>query len=148
MSSEQKKTAISPKRYNELLGHIDLVDIRLQDLKASLGKDTDISDRPVTNFGETFNIVSNTSNSVEIEALYTLNAKSKGRKVFSIRAKYLIVFKTDTELPMEFFDIFNKYSLPLQTFPYLRECVNSIVSRMNLPPLILPLRKYLMDGSK
>jgi len=142
-----KTKQMSPKQYNDLLGHIDLIDIHLLDLRASLGRNPSFRDKPILEFKEEFSLVQNTNRRVGIEATYFLTAKSQKRKVFGIRAKFAVIFRTDRLIPSEFFDIFDKYSLPLQTFPYLRECANSVVSRMGLPPLVLPLRKYLIGDA-
>jgi len=132
-------------KYNELLKHVELVDVHLQEIRASLGK-WDPSERSILNFKEDFSVIENEADHVCIAVSYQLDAKSKRRNVFNIKARYQVTFKTSKPIPPEFFEMFNKWSLPVQTFPYLRELVNSMISRMGLPPLVLPLRKYLVGG--
>jgi hypothetical protein len=41
----------------------------------------------------------------------------------------------------EMFGVFSKTSLPLNTWPYFREFANSIMTRMGLPGVVLPVLK-------
>jgi preprotein translocase subunit SecB len=137
---------ITPKEYNELLKKLDLHDIYLSDVTANLHK-SHIGEKVTLNLVEKFRILQRTPELVRIEVDYQMTGKSKQSKVVSVKAKYVVVFQTAEEMPEEFFAVYNTHSLPLQTYPYFRELVNSIVSRMGFPPLVLPLRKFLTDKS-
>lgn len=141
MSTSDSK--MQPKEYREYLRKIDLANIQLNDVKATLGK-VDFSVRPVMNLTEGFKILKNVADHAIIEVSYKVSAKVKRSNVFTVNAKYHVSFVTNEQIPDDFFEIYNQLSLPLQTFPYLRELTNSIISRMGLPPLILPLRKFLV----
>jgi preprotein translocase subunit SecB len=41
----------------------------------------------------------------------------------------------------DYFGVFVQVNLPVNTWPYFREFVHSTVSRMGLPPVVLPLVK-------
>jgi len=99
-------------------------------------------------FNEVSKLSSHEGDFVTIEIDYTLKAKCGRRLIAQINATYALVFSTDKKIPKEFFDIYKQYSLPLQTFPYFRELTNALFSRMGIPPLILPLRKFLVGSDK
>lgn len=144
MNTKQKEK-ISPKEYNEFLRDLDLHDVYLKGLKTSIAS-RDFSGGAMLELGESTEVIDRTADSVTIQVSYSLKAKTKKRKLFDLSAKYYVLFHTRRELPEQFFDKFRVLSLPLQTFPYFRELVNSTISRMGLPPLVLPLRKYLVGG--
>jgi preprotein translocase subunit SecB len=98
-------------------------------------------------FDEVYKLVEISTERAVVEVSYTIKGKLKRTNIFSLAATYVVVFDTLKEIPKEFFETYNQVSLPLQTFPYLRELTNSVVSRMGFPPLVLPLRKYLTAGS-
>jgi preprotein translocase subunit SecB len=140
---KEAQEKIKPKEYMELLKCLDLRNIYLKDLKCSLSSN-EITDRGVYRLDEGFEIVTHGDNEAIIEVAYKLGAKSGRKRLASVSAKYRVAFATEKRLPAEFFLLYNTYSLPLQTYPYFRECVNSLFSRMGLPHLTLPLRKYLV----
>jgi preprotein translocase subunit SecB len=146
MVSNEKKTLSAPE-YNEFLKNIELCDIYLKSQSAEFNSH-EISGPAKFEFSESPSIITKEKEKVIIQVLYSLKAKCQKKSLFNLKAKYNVVMLTQKEIPNEFFEIFNKHSLPLHTFPYFRELVNSTISRMGLPPLILPLRKNLIGGPK
>jgi len=138
---------VSPPEYAELLKCLDLQNIFLKDLKPDIASH-DLSGRNAYSLSEAASVVEHRDESVTIDVTYRISATSNRKRLVSVNAKYRVVFSTTRRLPEEFFTLYNEYSLPLQTFPYLRECVNSLFSRMGLPPLLLPLRKHLVGESR
>ena len=73
---------------------------------------------------------------------YSLFAKNKDNDVvFKIESTFLLNFSASVDIDDSFFDIYKQTSLPLNVWPYFRELVNNISSRMNIPPITLPLMK-------
>jgi len=142
MQADESTTKLKPQEFNELLKHVNLVDVFLSKLRVGL-RSRQLTERGQFKVSEKTEIASRDESHVEIKVGYRLSAKSGRSRLFDLDATYTAVFSTSKPIPAEFFEVFNEISLPLQTFPYFRELVNSIVSRMGLPPLILPLRKYL-----
>lgn len=138
---------IKPKQYSELLGELHLEDIHLSTIKATLFS-SDLSGKPSYTFKENVKLVENVDKSATVEVRYALKARSGQRRILHVDAVYSVRFSTTKEIPEDFFVLYSEYSLPLQTFPYFRECANSMLSRMGLPPLILPLRKFLVGSDK
>ena len=78
---------------------------------------------------------------------FTLKATSSAeppRDVFEVAAVYRVVYSSDTALTELSFDnlkTFAAVNAVHNVWPYWRELVQSVVSRMGLPPLTVPLLK-------
>lgn len=136
---------IPPQEYRELVKNVELLGLSLhkggfylsreltQQLVGSLSdakiKFNDTADLKAD--GEQYEIL----NSWKLEVL--LDGVSK--EILSIEANYLVNFHSATLLPQEFWDIFNRTSLHFIVYPYFREYVQNITSRMNIPPLTMPI---------
>ncbi|MFH1825042.1 MAG: hypothetical protein ABH873_07460 [Candidatus Firestonebacteria bacterium] len=70
---------------------------------------------------------------------YNINGKKqKDEKIkLKIRVVYLITYHSEVSISEKFFSLLGNSSLYLHTWPYLRELVQEITTRMGLPPLIL-----------
>lgn len=131
---------ISPELYRALLGGVQIEEIGLTSCSAKFRRDK---------LGELLKI--STKNSVRLldrkerlfylEHSYELVASSGPRKDFALKIEcaYNLSYRADKELPEEFFQIFMKRNVPVNTWPYFREFVHNITIRMGLPPLTLPL---------
>jgi len=75
----------------------------------------------------------------EAIADYSFTAKNP-EKVNAIRlkAQFYVIYTTPEEITQDFFDVFKRITLPFVTWPFFREFVFSVTSRMNIPPLALP----------
>lgn len=144
--SAEKEWRLSPEKYNKLLRRIELRDITLRDIRASCGVGH-FEEKVYLLLKETAEIEDGSTDNVTFAISYDLKGKYKRRNAFSVKATYAVTFDLNDELPDEFFEIFKQTSLPLYTYPYFRELANSSISRMGLPPLILPLRRHLVGPS-
>jgi preprotein translocase subunit SecB len=142
-SKKTKKREISPAEYNRYLENINLLDIYLVDSKLKANKNN-FGEKGQLRLEEESKIVEKTDTFVKIADTYKLKAKSGKKIIFSIDVVYHVSFGTSEDIPLEFFDIFNSMNLPVHTFPYLREFVHSMVAKMGLPSLVLPLKKFLV----
>ena len=131
---------ISPEKYRKILSGIDLKDILLSDIKASI-KHEWLSE------GMRISIKKNANYAYKDDELivtnkYVLTAKNNDKKiVLKIEGTFIVVFESEHEINDDFFEIYKEISLPLNVWPFFRELVNSTTSRMNIPPLTLPLLK-------
>ena len=145
-SLEEAKKLVPPKKYFMLMKQLVLTSIYLNNVKVKLSSQ-DLTPGGTFDFKESSSVIELDESHVLIEVAYKLGAKNKLRKnLLSLTANYRVLFNTKQDIPVEFFTIYKEDSLPLQTFPYFRELTNSLFSRCGLPPLILPLRKYLVSG--
>lgn len=145
ISTARKK--ITPQEYSKQLKCLELANIVLKDIKVTL-KTHELTGRNTYHFDEKTELLILDEKSALVEVAYSIKAKSGRKIVADMKAKYLVGFTTSKKLSNEFFVLYNHYSLPIQTFPYFRECVHSLFNRMGLPPLLLPLRKFLLADSK
>ncbi len=144
---EKARENIKPKLYSDLLESLELRDIYLTGAKATL-RSRDMGDKNTWQLNESTNLLSNDGSKAIVEVVYDLTARSGRLILVKLEVKYAVEFCSTKKLPEDFFTLYNAYSLPLQTFPYFRECANTLFSRMGIPPLVLPLRKFLVGGNK
>ena len=134
-----KKYKIPPDQYRKLLKELELIKIRMIKSNCTLNyKDGEL--QPVQ-ISEKTQVNQIENGKVEIIQSYKLTAKfDKSEEIFiNISASYQLQFLIKFEYNEDFFDIYKKISLPLTTFPFFREYIFNITSRMNIPPLTLPL---------
>jgi len=118
---------ISPEEYRKILRGIDLKDILLSEIKASInhellseGMKIGIKEDAQYNYAEDELIIKNK---------YILTAKNNDKKtVLKIEVTFIVIFESKSEINNEFFDVYKEISLPLNVWPYI-------------PPLTLPLLK-------
>jgi preprotein translocase subunit SecB len=144
---EAAKQVVDAERYSQYLRGLELGNIFLKDVKATLHSHN-LEGKKSFSFSEEVIVNEQGSDHAVLTVNYTVKAKAGRRKITDIRAKYLVVLLTEQESPEAFFTLYGEYNLPLQLYPYLRECVHSLFSKMGLPPLVLPLRKFLVPDSK
>lgn len=64
-----------------------------------------------------------------------------GDRLVEMGCEFEIGLRVGREMTAAYFEVFSKVSLPVSTWPYLREYTQSVVARMGLPPIVLPLVK-------
>ena len=142
-----KKPVISPEEYASILSSISLSQILLNDcslkkheVKSKGGAiDLDISMK----LGYEQN-----SSEVNFITTYKLDGvkRSEGaeEKVFTITTSFQLSYmKTkEVEITKEFVNVFKDNSIELVSWPYFREFVQNMISRMGFPPLTLPSKFF------
>jgi len=142
---EQAKKKIAPAEYATLLECVELGNIYLKEVRSTLHRH-EIGNRPEFQFKEDYQVIEHNDNHALIEVAYTVKTRNGRSNIATIQAKYHVRLTTSKLIPSEFFHLYSQYSLPLQTFPYYRELVDSHFTKMGLPRLLLPLRKFLVRG--
>ena len=131
---------ISPEKYRKILAGIDLKNILLSDLKASV-KHSALTENIKISIDDEASF-ENVNDELVITHKFKLRAgKSSKKTALKIEATFLLVFETQEEITEEFFNVYKEVSLPLNSWPFFRELVYSLTSRMNISPLTLPLLK-------
>ncbi len=136
---------MDPNKYAGILRKIELCNISMESCSAEINRKqidlqkgsiiVDIKDRVA---------YQQEKGRLKVTHKYYLTAKtSKDSKEHVIKSKvaFLVVFDTKTEIYEDFFNVFKEINLPLNTWPYLREFVQNMTQRMNIPPLTLPFVK-------
>lgn len=137
---------MDPKKYLNILKDIELNQIYLESCSAELKrrnielhKNLQVIIRDRASFEQI-------KNKLKITQKFFLTVKTpEMKKDFAIKASvaFCLIYGTKTVVDKEFFDTYREVNLPLNTWPYLREYVQSITQRMNVPPLTLPLFKNI-----
>ncbi len=112
-------------------GHIDLEAVKkaAKAMAVSISSDADFQSRQK---GE-----------VEITQKWDIVAKGKnsGSECLNLSVTYCLVMHSKEKFTKSFFRVFERTSLAFNMWPFVREFVNNMTARMNVPPLTLPLYK-------
>lgn len=147
-SKKQKKDKprnISDLEYNSYLAKTELFEVRLIDANASLNLDkfapNSLKSGPIMLSIEDKYQYSSKKDIYMIAVNWSLNAKFEKdeEKFLVVTAKFSVILSNTDKLPKEFWNLYKKATLPLIVYPYFREFVQNITSRMNIPPLTLPI---------
>lgn len=142
-----KKPEISPEEYANILSSISLTQILLNDCSAkkhevkSKGGAIDLDISMKLGFDQN-------ASEVSFITTYKLEGvkRSEGtdEKVFTITTSFLLSYmKTkEVEVTKEFVNVFKNNSIELVSWPYFREFVQNMISRMGFPPLTLPSKFF------
>jgi preprotein translocase subunit SecB len=133
---------ITPRRYSSLLNYIEIKKVGFLDISSRLFPEG-LSE------GE---IKVETKNEVEIqthEESRTFSAIDKymifgtigSKNIFEISLKVVAVFDAKVKPEKDFLEIFEKNTLKIITYPYVRSTVQDLTTKMGLPALVLPIWK-------
>jgi hypothetical protein len=138
----KEKKKLSPEEYRSTLKDLEISSISLKKSKSSL--DDRFEMKPgmevAINTKAQYKYV---KDNIVIEHSYILSSKHSGGKIkmLEIEATFKLELISKQPFTDEFFEIYKDSSLMLNTWPFFREFVNSITSRMDIPPLTLPFIK-------
>ncbi|MCC6476815.1 hypothetical protein IT157_07125 [bacterium] len=76
---------------------------------------------------------------VTSECALVFSLESNREIALEIAATYRTDFLSAVPFTNDFFDIFKESSLRVIVWPYFRELVQNMMSRMDLPPFVLPI---------
>lgn len=131
-----------PEDYKEILEGITLVNLSLLETNAKIRENLKSFKKMNVKISDdaTFGIL---DEEIVIKHNYSLSCVPVGKKqkVLSITVVFALHLTSEKEFNEDFFEIYKEMSLPLNTWPFFREFVNSTTARMNIPPLTLPLLK-------
>jgi preprotein translocase subunit SecB len=137
---------ISPEDYRKILSSIELKSIHLKDVKAEYKEENTSAELNLI-FSEKINFIQD-NRCLTITFNFQLKAKNKETKTVPILINPTYVIRYDKideiEITEEFMAVFHEMTLVMLLWPYFRELISNIIYRMNLPPVILPLRKPLI----
>ncbi len=142
-----KKNAISPEEYAGILSSVSLSQILLNDCSA---KKYEIKTKGgAIDLDITMKLAyDQNASEVSFITTYKLDGvkRSEGaeEKVFTITASFLLSYmkKKEIEVTKEFVNVFKENSIELVSWPYFREFVQNMISRMGFPPLTLPSKFF------
>jgi len=131
---------ISPEEYSEVLKGIQLINISLLRLNSVIERKNFVDKMTIDVKVEmSYDKVPGGFYSTSVYKIVAMNKNGDCALEFEIT--YRIDFSSEKEITDSFFEVYKNVSLPLNTWPFVRELVNSTTARMNIPPLTLPLFK-------
>lgn len=142
LKSKQKLVGeISPNQYRSLLNNTKLLEISVISFYSLISKDkfplrNNLSIKITDNYNFTFSKgLAKVIASLELK----VPLENSDESIILIKVDYEVNLQIKGELPSEFWDVYKSVTLPLQIWPYFREFVQNTTSRMNIPPLTLPI---------
>ena len=146
-AKQAAKTTLTPEDWGKFIAGLDLLDLRIREgshrfsnelysakHQFSIHTDIEASFAPLG------------TDLFEAEQVFTLKIRGKGSKRILGSVKCLIValYKSKSvQINEALFDAFKRGTLLLNTWPFIREFTHSCTLRAGLPPLVLPLAKFL-----
>lgn len=134
---------LSPEEYREILNGISLESIGLKQSKTFINTDVKPPNEIKININDSSEFKLEADNLVSIFQTYEIDARPPKSKSRYLHLKVTFIVKILSEKPFteDFFNIYKEISLHLNSWPYLREYINQVSSRMNITPLTLPFFK-------
>ncbi len=139
-----KKKSASPKvieeDYNIMLAGLEVLNIHVEYLRAKRNNEVGLQG---TNLLVNLSLDKNPSYSlvdrhVSIRQKYRLQLSVGDAPIATVEVVFVISAKANAGFDDRFFEVFKERNLTLWTFPYLRELVASVTTRLALPTVTLP----------
>ena len=139
---KKDKFKMAPEEYRKILDGITLKNLSLLETNAKIKSNLKSFDKMNIDIEEEAKFEVN-DDEIIITQRYNLTGRPIGKKnaILTISAVFALHLESEKEFTEDFFEIYKGLSLPLNTWPFLREFANSMTARMNIPPLTLPLLK-------
>jgi preprotein translocase subunit SecB len=136
------KRTIAPELYRKILKGLDLKNLYLTSCAYNIER-KNIGSEATIKINDEASFSKSEKRDIEIIQNYSLSAsdQSTKKKFLSIKCEYCFIYSSREDFTEDFFDIFKKANLPINSWPFFRELVHNITSRMYIPPLVLPLIK-------
>ncbi len=139
------KPKISPDEYKKILDNLQLDNIYIVDLSAKLNEQALGSDLNIE-IKDKYSFSIDDSNVLKINYSYTFTAKSEqsDKNAVTIKAKYTVkylILSDNLLITKDFIDIFVQLTVSLLLWAYFRELIHDLMSKMSLPPFILPMKR-------
>lgn len=133
------------ERYSRFIEGLDLRQIYLLSLSCSRQVDLE-GERWLVDLTPEFQIVdSDKSEEIMVEARLRANAHHQKEQMVVVDATFMLIYHSasETKFDDEIKEVFLKNNPPLNVWPYAREVISSMTTRMGLPPLIIePYKVY------
>lgn len=134
------KEKLSPKEFSNALNDIEIRKIGFLEIQSKLypenfreGEITvnadNRADFQMDQINKTFIVIDH----------FDFTGMIKNSKVFTIQFKIMVIFGMEKEPTKDFLTLFEKNTLKVITYPYAREIVQDLTTKMGLPPFVLPM---------
>lgn len=126
---------LDPSLYRETLSRLKLQEVSLRELHLTC--QNPVAGEVSINIGGSAE-ANHQNGELRLQSRHRITVRNQKHELFTIDALFVVVLTAPDELPDEFIEIYVANNLGLTVFPYVREVVGSMTSRMGLPPLTLP----------
>jgi len=135
----KQKKMLSHKEYNNFVRHIEIDDIRIVSAQVNIldysyfPSSAEVKWRMKASY-------ENSEGQFNVSHRYnvTIRDKETNEDKAKISVTFYVVYSSKTPITNGFFEIFKARNLPLNTWPYFREFVHNITSRVGWPLFIAP----------
>jgi hypothetical protein len=141
-TKEPEQPKISPKDYFEMLRGVALEDFCLEECAARLNREKIESGHALPfSWHDNVSYKVSSANLLHARHSFELIATTGSKKDFALKISctFALTYSSKQALSEEFIKIFTARNVPVNSWPYFRELVQSMTQRMNIPPLVLPL---------
>lgn len=135
-------------RYREMLSGLQLKRVTLIETASSRNVDVDLGDTAIDVEKRTEFLIKrdNPRDFRFVESLHLKASKdsdgsedSDTVEIFSLLGSFLLEYLSPVETDEQMLEMFAQRNLSVHSWPYLREYTQNMITRMGLPPLVLPL---------
>ncbi len=142
MKTDDPQRRMDPAAYREFLSHVDLKNIVLDSCVVKTNRNKIAANMKMDIKNEVDYVIEN-ENLVIIYSRYDIIASKTSLKAFALKitCTYRVELSSHQPVTADFLDIFTQVNIKVNTWPYLREFVQSTIQRIGYPPLTLPLLK-------
>lgn len=142
MPKKAQKPKIPPDEYRRLLDRVDLESIVMETCSMKTRREKLASNMRLDIRHKTSYHIED-DNRATLISDYEIVATSTTKKEFAVKigCAYQVVLMSASHFSEEFIDIYSQVNLPMNTWPYFREFVQSMIQKAGLPPLTLPFLK-------
>ena len=150
-TGRKTKKKLTPKEYLKVISSIDLQEIYLESSSTSVIREEIFKTKQLgVSIGEKAKL-ERIDDKYSVCHNYELTvpaADSPDKNILRITATFRLVFSSNIKIEEDFFSVFKKANLRINTWPYFREFVQNSTQRMHIPPLTLPFFKGFPKSSK
>ena len=136
---QEQKKQMPPDEYFTYLKSVSLEGIYLVDCSATYKPTAANSGNVVFEPTVASEFVGIEDGHARLRAKHTLTGRAGKAVLVKFRVEYDVILAFNSDIPQEFFEIYARHNLPMQTIPFWREWIASTSARMPISPIIVPL---------
>lgn len=133
---------LDSNKYQELIRSIDIKNINLKKLEVDCPSVSHHQNIEISASQERFTF-NREGELLTVLAEFNVKGFTEIQNVFSINFTLELNYLLDSQLEFEnqYFELFTQNNVPVNVWPFARELVSNLTTRMGFPPLILPVLK-------
>jgi preprotein translocase subunit SecB len=135
----------SPDTYDRIMNGLELKKLYVESFSGHIDLEalTKAKKALAVSISSNADFRSKSKNEVEITQKWDIVAKDRNSRseCLNISVTYCLIMNSKEKFTKSFFGVFEATSLGFNMWPFVREFVNNMTARMNVPPLTLPLFK-------